>query len=398
MASILRTADPLPIGVNSGCVMTVLGPLPVARMGVTLMHEHILLDASGKWVAPACCAERHIGEQKVGISILGALRMNPLMNRDNCQLLDAELAIAELMRFRELGGNTVVDPTNIGIGRDPAALQSIARRTGLNIVMSTGFYLEASHPDYVSRKSIDELAAQLIFDVGAANEKPEVIAGLIGEIGVSAAFTANEEKSLRAAARASAASGVPLSIHLPGWLRHGHSVLDIVEAEGADLNHTVLCHMNPSHMDTQYQHALARRGAWLEYDMIGMEYYYADEDGQSPSDQENARAIKALIDAGFIARLLLSQDVFLKIMLTRYGGYGYAYILKYFVPRLRRHGVTDAQIETLMIANPAKVFRATPVWTKACKRRLCGPMASRFDAAHAAAGIAGRAIPHRRFR
>jgi phosphotriesterase-related protein len=118
----------------------------------------------------------------------------------------------------------------------------------------------------------------------------------------------------------------------------------------------VLCHMNPSHRDTDYQHTLARRGAWLEYDMIGMDYYYADEDAQSPSDEENARAIKALIDAGFIDRLLMSQDVFLKTMLTRYGGHGYGYILKHFVPRLRRHGVTNQQIETMMIANPASVF------------------------------------------
>jgi phosphotriesterase-related protein len=316
MTSIFRHVSPLPVGVDSGHVMTVLGPLPVEKMGVTLVHEHILLDASGKWVPPSCCGDRDIGEQKVHIGILGALRMNPLMNRDNCQLFDVETAIEELMRFRELGGETVVDPTNLGIGRDPAALQVIARRTGLNIVMSTGFYLEPTHPRYVSERSIDDLAEQLIFEVGGSDEKPAVVAGLIGEIGVSAAFTANEEKSLRAAARASAATRVPLSVHLPGWVRHGHR----------------------------------------EYDMIGMDYFYADEAAQSPSDEENARAIKALIDAGFIDRVLMSQDVFLKTMLTRYGGFGYGYILKHFVPRLRRHGVTDAQIETMMIANPARVF------------------------------------------
>jgi phosphotriesterase-related protein len=348
----------VPIGIGSGQVMTVLGPIPVADMGITLMHEHILIDASGKWVAPACCSQRHIGEQKVHVGILGALRMNPLMNRDNCQLFDTDAAAEELMKFRELGGQTVVDPTNLGIGRDPIALQRIARRTGLNIVMSTGFYLEPSHPAYVRERSIDELAEQLIFEVGGADRKPDVIAGLIGEIGVSAAFTKEEEKSLRAAARASAATRVPLSVHLPGWVRHGHRVLDIVEHEGADLAHTVLCHMNPSHADVEYQHSIARRGAWLEYDMIGMDYYYADEAAQSPSDEENARAIRALIDAGFIGNLLLSQDVFLKMMLTRYGGFGYGYILEHFVPRLKRHGVTDAQIETMLVANPARVFSA----------------------------------------
>ena len=347
------------IGVDSGHVMTVLGPIPVEEMGVTLMHEHILLDASSKWTPMCDCAEQRPGEQKVHIGILGALRMNPLMNRDNCRLLDPDTAVHELTRFKLLGGRTVVDPTNIGMGRNATALQQISHDTGLHIVMSTGFYLESSHPRYVCDRTIAELAAQLIFDVGGAPECPDVIAGLIGEIGVSAAFTPGEEKSLRAAARASAATGVPLSVHLPGWHRHGHRVLDIVEDEGADPAHTILCHMNPSHIDSDYQHALAERGSWLEYDMIGMDYYYADDDAQCPSDEENARAIKALVDAGYGNRLLLSQDVFLKMMLTCYGGYGYGYILEHFVPRLRRHGITQGQLDALLVGNPAAVFSRT---------------------------------------
>jgi phosphotriesterase-related protein len=125
---------------------------------------------------------------------------------------------------------------------------------------------------------------------------------------------------------------VPIEVHLPGWERLGHRVLDILEQEGADLRHTVLCHMNPSFADKRYQRELAQRGAFLEYDMIGMSYYYADESAQSPSDEENARAIRELIDDGYIQQILLSQDVFLKTMLTRYGGHGYGYILKHFVP------------------------------------------------------------------
>ncbi|MCY1382291.1 Phosphotriesterase homology protein [compost metagenome] len=116
--------------------------------------------------------------------------------------------------------------------------------------------------------------------------------------------------------------------------------------------------MNPSHSDPDYQMALARRGAFLEYDMIGMDYYYADQDAQSPSDEENARAIAALVDKGFVDRLLLSQDVFLKIMLTRYGGFGYGYILKHFLPRLKRHGVEQAAIDRMLIDNPKSVFSA----------------------------------------
>ena len=90
--------------------------------------------------------------------------------------------------------------------------------------------------------------------------------------------------------------------------------------------------------------------------MVGMDYYYPEEDAQCPSDEDNATAICALIRAGFGHRVLLSQDVFLKTMLTRFGGHGYGYILKYFLPRLRRHGLSEAQLEMLMVHNPAQVF------------------------------------------
>ncbi|CAK9883858.1 MAG: Phosphotriesterase homology protein [Candidatus Erwinia impunctatus] len=354
--SLFRHADPLPVGAASGTVMTVLAPLPVSQMGVTLMHEHILLDAAGKWVPPCCCSDRHLAEKPVSIENLGELAMNPLMSRDNCQLFDVDTAIEELLKYRALGGETVVDPTNLGIGRDPKALQRISRLTGLNIVMGTGLYLEPSHPEWSKSLDVATLADRLIYDVGGHTEKPPVIAGLIGEIGVSSRFTPLEEKSLRAAGRASAATGVPIEVHLPGWERLGHKVLDILEQEGADLRHTVLCHMNPSFADKTYQRELASRGAFLEYDMIGMSYYFADESAQSPSDEENATAICELIDDGFIHQVLLSQDVFLKTMLTRYGGHGYGYILNHFVPRMRRHGISGEQLETLMITNPQRVF------------------------------------------
>jgi len=346
----------LRIGVESGLVMTVLGQIPADALGITLPHEHILLDASSKFVAPCCASRRKLACEPVSIGMIGELRMDPLANLDNCKLYDAEVAAEELMRFRELGGQTVVDPTNLGLGRDPEALQRISRRTGLNIVMGCGLYLEASHPARVRGMSADDIAEMIVRDVGGADERPPVVAGIIGEIGVSPWFTDAEEQSLRGAARAAARTKVPLSIHLPGWRRYAHRVLDIVEAEGADLHHTVLCHMNPSLDDWEYQTSVARRGAFLEYDQIGMDYFFADDDAQSPADEENARALKRLIDAGLIDRLLISQDVFLKMMLTRYGGFGYGYILRHFVPRLRRHGVSGEEIHTLLVANPRRVF------------------------------------------
>lgn len=352
------TAPParLPIGVETGCAMTVLGPVPVAEMGVTLMHEHILLDGARTWKCPCHPDEKAIAEQPVSMEIIGELRMNPYMNRDNVSLDDYDIALAELAKYRSLGGHTVVETTNIGIGRDPEKLARIARMSGLRIVMGTGFYLQHTHPDWFAAMDVDQITQFIVDDVGGGAQQPAIMAGIIGEVGVSKDFTPEERKSLKASARAARITGVPLSIHLPGWERLAHAVLDVVEREGADLRHTVLCHMNPSHDDLDYQKSLARRGAFLEYDMIGMDYYYADQDAQSPSDEENARAIAALVETGFGDRLLLSQDVFLKIMLTRFGGFGYGYILKHFVPRLKRHGVAQAAIDQMLIHNPKTVF------------------------------------------
>jgi phosphotriesterase-related protein len=162
---------------------------------------------------------------------------------------------------------------------------------------------------------------------------------------------------LRAAVRAQRATGVPLCVHLPGWLRYGHRVLDVVEEEGGILDATVLCHMNPSHGDPGYQRALADRGAWIEYDMLGMEFYYPGE-GQSPSDEENAVAIARLMADGYGDRLLLSHDIFIKTLLRTYGGFGYAHVLTRFADRLERHGVSRDALLGLLTNNPRAVFEA----------------------------------------
>jgi len=252
------------------------------------------------------------------------------------------------------GGTSVVDPTCRGIGRNPAALQRIARGTGLNIVMGAGYYLQSSHPPELAAMSEDAIADQIVAEATGGVDGVRI--GLIGEIGVSSDFTPDERKSLRGAARAQARCGLPLMVHLPGWFRLGHAVLDIVEAEGGDLRHTVLCHMNPSHDDLAYQRGLAARGAFIEYDMIGMDFFYADQQVQCPDDEAAARGIMALIEAGHGDRVLLSQDVFLKMMLTRHGGNGYAHVVRHFLPRLVRHGLDPDAARALLTENPARVF------------------------------------------
>lgn len=348
--------------VGSGMVETVLGPIPSAEMGVTLPHEHILNDCRCWWNPPQEPERAHLATAPVHPGILSELRMDPFACLDNCALDDEPLAIAELMVFRHAGGATVVDPTCRGIGRNPAALARISRATGLHVAMGAGYYLESSHPPEVAAMSAEAIAQEIEAEAhdGLAIEGGGLARiGLIGEIGVSGAFTAAEEKSLRGAARAQARTGLALMVHLPGWFRHGLRVLDVVGEEGGDPRHTILCHMNPSFDDQGYQIACAERGAFIEYDMLGMDYYYADQGVQCPSDAQTAAAVAALVEAGFGDRILLSQDVFLKMMLTRHGGNGYAFVLRHYVPRLRRLGVREAAIRAMLIDNPRAAFDAT---------------------------------------
>ena len=352
------TAERSIAAINSGNVMTVTGIMPAGDMGITLPHEHILNDCRCWWHKPVEAEREDLVHGPVRKGIIGELRMDPFVNLDNCSLDSEELAVTELFAFKRRGGATVIDPTCRGIGRNPEALVRISKATGLSIIMGSGYYLQSSHPPELAAMQIDDIADQIVQEAHDGVGQTGVQIGLIGEIGVSGDFTPDEVKSLRGAVRAQNRSQLPLMVHLPAWYRHGHRVLDIVGEEGGNIAHTILCHMNPSFDDVEYQASLAARGTFLEYDMLGMDYWYADQQVQCPSDDQCAKAIAGLVAAGFGARILLSQDVFLKMMLSYYGGFGYAHVLKNFVPRLKRHNVAEAAISAMLIDNPRSVFIA----------------------------------------
>jgi phosphotriesterase-related protein len=337
----------------------VLGPILPTQLGVTLMHEHLLFDFRANHETPLEATRRALAVAPVQVGNLARLYNDPFASLDNCVQWDARVAADEVAAFKRAGGQTVVDLTSAQNGRDPLALQEIARETGLNIVMGSGHYIARFHPPQMDTRTQDSLTAEIIHDITIGVGDSGVRAGIIGEIGTSSPITPNEEKSVRAAAAAQATTGAPLNIHLVGWARDGLRILDWVDREGGDVERTILSHMNPSHDDFAYQSAVAERGAYVEYDMLGMDYLYPP-DRQCPSDPECVRAIQRMISAGYAERLLLSQDVFLKIMLTRHGGFGYAHVLRHVVPALRRLGVTEDQIETMLVGNPARLLTLAP--------------------------------------
>lgn len=340
---------------GAATVQSVLGPISSAELGTTICHEHLYLDNALSWRGLEHPEARRFAEKTLAIEDLGTLGDDPYLSRDNQRLDDVELTIAEVAPFAGAGGRTILDPTCRGMGHDPLAVRRISEASGVTVVLGCGYYLERTHPPEVASSSVEALTEAIEADVRDGIDGSGVRPGFVGEIGVSPLFTPNEEKCLRAAARAQRSTRLPLSVHLPGWLRHGDRVLDVIEEEGADPRATILCHMNPSHDDPIYQARLANRGAFLEYDMLGMTYYYPGE-GQSPSDDQAAVAIRDLVASGFGDRILLSSDVFLKMMLGAFGGHGYGHTLQRFVPRLRRYGVADEAIDRMLVANPRALF------------------------------------------
>lgn len=335
-------------------VETVQGPIPATELGITLMHEHLFVDRSRLWEDPIG-PKKKLAQRKVEMDMLGQLRLDPYSNYDNCLLIDIDLACKEVQHFYNKGGATIVDVTNIGVGRDPEALLEVSRRTNVQIVMGSGYYLHDTIPTHVHDMSIDAIKDEIVKDLMVGVDDTGIKAGIIGEIGIGPNMTDLEVKVLRAASRAQKETGKALSIHTPAWKRYCHEILDIVEEEGANLEQTILCHMNPSMDDMEYQLSLVERGCYLEYDMIGIEVLFPGE-GQSPSDEDNANAIVNLLDKGAVDKVLLSQDIFLKMFLKSYGGYGYSHILENFIPRLRQKGVGELEINKMLIDNPRRSF------------------------------------------
>lgn len=334
-------------------VRTVTGDVDSADLGLVLPHEHLVNDVSVAFRPSPDPRVAALLDAPVSADLAWLLADHPYSNADNCRLADADAVAADLRTFAAVGGRTVVDLTPPGIGRHPGRLRELSRRTGVQVVMGSGWYLQATHPPQVATSTPDSLAAELVVEF---HPDHDLRPGVIGEIGVSPAFTDDERTALRAACRAQREVGVPVFVHLPGWQRRAHEVLDVVlDSEGVDPGAVVLCHMDPSGEDRGYQLSVADRGVSCEFDMIGMPYDFPGE-GRSPSPDRTAAAVVALVDAGHAGRLLLSHDLFLTAMLSRFGGNGLAYVPLAFADRLRRSGLAGDVVTALMTDNPRALF------------------------------------------
>jgi phosphotriesterase-related protein len=341
-----------------GYLTTVTGTVAAHDMGVTLPHEHLFNDLSSVVDHPYYDFSKVLVDREVEPSLMWALRQDPYCNKDNLLDKSVEAVSEEVRAFAALGGKTIVDATGTpAIGRDPGRLVEVAARTGLNVVMSTGPYLEKFEGERITVRTIDDQVEEILRDLTDGVEDTGVRAGMIGEIGVSPVFTPAERGALRAAGIAQTdAPTTALNIHMPGWERYGDDVLDVVLDEaGADPKKVSLAHSDPSGQDLEYQRRLLDRGVWLEFDMIGLDITFPKE-GVSPSVPETVEAVARLVADGYGDQLLLSHDLFLKQMWTRNGGNGFAFVPQVFLGLLREHGVSDHQYRALVVDNPRRAL------------------------------------------
>lgn len=304
--------------VNGATIRTVLGEVPAEAIGATLYHEHLAID-------------------------LRELRGDP----DIC-LQEPDLLVEELRAARELGISGIVDQTCIGVGRDVAALQAVARGSGVHVVASTGFYLDPSFPPIVNTAPVERLAELLVAEAEDGIEGSGVRAGFIGEVGTSSGtMTAGEEKSLRAAARAARATGLGIATHTTDGtlgLEQARLLLD----EGADPARIAIGHLDAGPYNGGYHGELARMGFLLGLDRFS--------NPRHSSEPERLELLLRLLDGGWAGQVLLSHDCARRSTLRANGGAGYGYLSETVVPVLRERGVDEATLHTILVENPRRLL------------------------------------------
>ena len=299
-------------------VMTVLGPIDAATMGLTQPHEHVLLD------------------------------LFDMKGSYDAILEDPGLAAEEVALYAAAGGRTIVDTTSMGIGRDPAGLAEVSRATGVNIVMGTGWYRETVYPPLVLGSTARSLAEVMIREIEVGVEDTGIRAGVIGELGTERYhITPAQERVFRAAALASIATGTTITTHTSHYGELAMEQLSLLMGEGVAPERIVIGHMGDRRRLDLERPVLAT-GAWLEIDHVGWHDFQPDE--------RRADHVAQLVAGGFTDQLLIASDLCYRTQLHAYGGRGYDHLIRVFLPLLRARGVSDDAIRRITVDNPWRAF------------------------------------------
>ncbi|MDA0638676.1 phosphotriesterase-related protein [Nonomuraea sp. MCN248] len=320
-------------------VNTVKGPVDVADLGQTLMHEHVFVTAT-----------EHVDNYGKGAWWDEEVRVAD--------------AIGKLNALAAKGVRTIADPTVWGLGRHIPRIQRVAAGVpDLHVIVATGIYSFEELPHQYEHRGpgllldmpdpmIDDFVRDLTEGIADTGVKAAFLKCVVDRQGL----TPGVERICRAVARAHARTGAPITVHTNSATQSGTTALDLFAEEGVDLTKVVVGHAGDSN-DLDYLRRLADTGATLGMDRFGLDLY-------NPTPQRVA-TIAALCERGYAERMVLSHDTacFMDYFPNEWDqvaviapNWRYDHIHDDVLPALRAAGVTDAQIEQMLVVNPRRYF------------------------------------------
>jgi phosphotriesterase-related protein len=308
-------------------VDTARGAIETTELGPTLMHEHIVTRSPGvmeNWP--------HLFD-RAGILAASEKKMADLYQR---------------------GIRTVVDLTTVDLGRDIDLIVDVAKRSRVHVIVATGVWWMPQR--YFSRHGVDHVADLFIRDITQGIGNSGVKAAIIKCATDTQGVTQVIENVLRASARAQKATGVPISTHTWAAGRTGEAQQAIFAQEGVDLRRVIIGHSGDSD-DLDYLRGLMRRGSTIGMDRFGLDNFL-------PTSRR-VEVIAELCAEGFAGQMVLSHDAncWSDMMSDAEKArtrphWNYNHISDDVLPALRKAGVSDDQIDQMMVRNPRAIFEA----------------------------------------
>jgi len=337
-------------------VITVTGEVSGKELGYTLAHEHIFADTSMDYREPPDWVKSFLRDYDVslegGVTLrnFGLLMREPQWSVDNQILSSYEDAFEELAIARRAGVKSVLDPTPIGLGRNPAGLRDLSLALSMYIVTGTGYYRQKFHPPETATMTVEDIEEKMTREITVGIDGTGVRAGVMGELGMTGGqILPIERRTLIAAGRVNKQTNVPIMIHAEGHLEIKLEALRLLKEHGANLEKVHLCHV----CEASHWKELADTGASVGLDQYGSTFNVDSETVMLPTDVERIRALKRIIDAGYGHKVFIGNDICMKMRLHKYGGWGYDHIITNLTPYMHKEGISDEQLYMVNVENPA---------------------------------------------
>ena len=320
-------------------VHTVLGPVDASALGPTLMHEHIFILTAD--------VQQNYPEE---------------WGEEDERVADA---VRQLRALAAAGITTLVDVTVIGQGRYLPRIKRIAEQVPeLNIVVATGCYVFDEVPLFFSRRTAqveaslgrparDVMADFFVRDITEGIGRTGVRAGMLKCAVDEKGLTHGVERVLRAVAQAHGRTGAPITIHTHAASQHGPAILDVLADEGVDLSRVVLGHSGDV-TQPGYLQSMVDAGLTLGMDRFGIDHF--------ASFTQRADLVVDLCRRGLADHLVLSHDYscyldwFPPGSLDDLHDWHYLHVSRDVLPYLRAHGVTDDEIDAMLVRAPARIL------------------------------------------